>query len=204
MRNPCGTHTFHFKILCQYSVHWHFWHVQEACRCSSGQMLIFFIHGSNGVCVDFSHRSSWPTTSWCIVKLTFNYPWILYATFYCLNYSEVCLQKPYLVKYLSLREFLQTEHKIQCKRAAWFSNSFFANQTTLHFACTVSLPACKNHAIHRTTFILASKDAKNQQKLSSFQEYLLYVYNLPTSPHTSIQRHRLLTDGCWSLWSLGF
>ncbi len=68
MRKPHGAYTFHFEFLRQYSVHWHFRYVQVARPYSSGQMSIIFSVGNNDVGVDFSHRSSWPTISWCIIK----------------------------------------------------------------------------------------------------------------------------------------
>ncbi len=49
-----------------------------------------------------------------------------------------------------------------------FRINFFANRTTLHLAHTISLPTCKNHAIHRTTFVLG---VEQYRKHSSFWEY---------------------------------
>ncbi len=68
MGNPHRTYTFHFEFYCQYSVYWHFEHVQEAHQYSIGQMPIIFNDESNNVGVDFSHQSSWPTTLWCIMN----------------------------------------------------------------------------------------------------------------------------------------
>ncbi len=38
---------------------------------------------------------------------------------------------------------------------------FFATRITFRFMRTISLPACENHAIHRTMFVLALNDAEN-------------------------------------------
>ncbi len=43
----------------------------------------------------------------------------------------------------------------------YLSLSQFCNLNNTLFMCTVSLPACKNHAIHRTMFVLALNDAEN-------------------------------------------
>ncbi len=55
----------------------------------------------------------------------------------------------------------QAKCKIQCKRAAWFLNSFFATRTTLCLTRTVFLTVSKNHTIHNTTFVLTLNDTEN-------------------------------------------
>ncbi len=160
MKNPHGTHTLHFERLHQYSVQWHFRHVQEACQCSRVQISIIFNNRSNVVGIDYSYRSSWPTTLWCMWN---NLQPSLNSLCHFLMFKLLrhCLWTPSLVIQSSLWAFLQAACKIQCKCAAWFSNSFSETRTILHLTCTVSLPASKNHTIYHMTFILALCNAEN-------------------------------------------
>ncbi len=160
MRNPCGTHTFHFEFLHQYSVHWHFWHVQEACQCSSGQISIVFNDGSNSVGVDFSHRSSRSTTLRCIVnRLATNFEFFT-PLFNAQITEDICLLKLSLVTQRLFRYFFKPSAKLNAKVQLCFWIHFLATWTTLHLACAVSL-LCKNHTIRRMIFILTLNDTEN-------------------------------------------
>ncbi len=68
MRNPHGTQSISLWIPASVFGSVNFRHGQEACQCSSKQMSTVFNDGSNGVCVDFGHWSSSPTTLWCIMN----------------------------------------------------------------------------------------------------------------------------------------
>ncbi len=62
---------------------------------------------------------------------------------------------------------------------------FFATWITLHLACTISLPVCKNHTIRGTTFVLALNDAKTIlfPRISS-----LYLYHLQHFENSAFAR----------------
>ncbi len=86
-----------------------------------------------------------------------------------------------------------TSIKIQCKRAAWFLNSFFffTIQKILHFAHAVSLPACKNHTIHHATFVLVLNDAEN---ISLSENIAVVCVKAGTHDHTGHALFRLCTS----------
>ncbi len=75
-----------------------------------------------------------------------------------------------------------------------FGINFFTSQTPLGLVRTVSLPVCKNHAIHPTMSVLVLNNAKN----NPFSKNIVVVHVLFTNPG-----YRQLADGCWPLGSKG-
>ncbi len=144
IRNPRGTHTFHFEFLCQYSIHWHFWHVQDARQCSNGQISIVLrmeatVLASISITKVFglSHCSA----SWTDFQPSLN-SLCYFLMLELLRHS--CLKDFFINKTVSF----------DANVLLGFQIHFFATQTTLHLVYTVSLPACKNHIIHRMMFVL--------------------------------------------------
>ncbi len=61
----------------------------------------------------------------------------------------------------SLLIFFKLNAKFNVNVLLGFRIHSFATQTTLHLVYTISLPACKNHTIHHSAFILALNNAEN-------------------------------------------
>ncbi len=87
--------------------------------------------------------------------------------------------------------FLKPSKKFNANALLGFRIHFFAAQTTLVLARTISLPMCKNHTIYHTTFILTFHNAEN----ILLSENIIIICVLFTRvPPTPIQRYRQLAD----------
>ncbi len=78
------------------------------------QISIVFNDGSNGVGVDFSHWSSWLTTSWTDFQPSLN----SLCYFLMLKLFRYSFLKAFFSNTIVPLVFFQAEHKIQCRCAA--------------------------------------------------------------------------------------